>query len=155
VPDCRLPSFQPGASKSQLPLTPDGKAWKLVWHDEFDGTKLDESKWAYRPDGKRKNGWWDRRAVMLDGKSHLAIKTFKEGDRFIDGCITTQGKFEHSFGYYVARIQFQKQPGHWSAFWINGPGIRHVGTEGRDGAEIDIMEKPWLKEQGNRSYPGE
>ena len=61
--------------------------------------------------------------MSLDGKGHLVIKTFKEGDKVIDGCITTQGKFEHRFGYYVARIQFQKQPGHWSAFWMMCNGV--------------------------------
>ena len=29
----------------QLPPISEGKTWKLVWHDEFDGTKLDETKW--------------------------------------------------------------------------------------------------------------
>ena len=29
-------------------LLPDGKKFKLVWHDEFDGNSLDESKWSYR-----------------------------------------------------------------------------------------------------------
>ena len=27
---------------------PDGKKWKLVWSDEFDGTELDTTKWDYR-----------------------------------------------------------------------------------------------------------
>ena len=29
----------------QVPPPPEGKAWKLAWHDEFDGDKLDDSKW--------------------------------------------------------------------------------------------------------------
>ena len=29
----------------------------------------------------------------------MAIKTFMDGDKPTDGCITTQGKFEHSFGF--------------------------------------------------------
>ena len=49
------------------------KTWKMIWHDEFDGTTLDESKWVYRPDGKRKDGRWGRKAVRLDGRGHLAI----------------------------------------------------------------------------------
>jgi len=44
----------------------------------------------------------------------------------------------------VARISFQKQPGHWSAFWMMCNGFGKVGDDGRDGTEIDIMEKPWL-----------
>ena len=27
---------------------PADKVWKLIWHDEFDGTKLDRTKWDYR-----------------------------------------------------------------------------------------------------------
>ena len=130
-----------------LPQPPDGKAWKLVWHDEFDGSKLNETKWTYRPDGKRKGGWWSKKAISLDGDGHLVITTFMDGDKPTDGCIITQGKFEHAFGYYVARVKFQRQPGHWSAFWITGPGVSKVGDGGRDGAEIDIMEKPWLDDR--------
>ena len=29
-------------------LLPAGKTWKLVWNDEFDGAKLDDTKWNYR-----------------------------------------------------------------------------------------------------------
>ena len=88
-----------------------------------------------------------RKAVKLDGKGHLVIGAFKEGGRYAAGCVSTTGKFEHSFGYYVARIQLQKQPGHWSAFWIMWPGAAKVGNEGRDGTEIDIYEKPWLDDR--------
>ena len=28
-------------------LLPEGKAFKLVWQDEFDGKELDTSKWCY------------------------------------------------------------------------------------------------------------
>jgi hypothetical protein len=43
--------------RDELPSAPQGKTWKMIWHDELDGTKLDESKWVYRPDGKRVDGW--------------------------------------------------------------------------------------------------
>jgi len=129
-----------------LPATPSGKKWKLVWNDEFDGTALDESKWDI-PEGKRRDGWWSRKAISLDGQGRLVINTLKENDKYIDGCIRTKGKFEHTFGYYVARIQFQKQPGHWSAFWLYNVSVGNIGNEGRDGTEIDIMEKPWLDDR--------
>ncbi|MGO9110511.1 MAG: sister chromatid cohesion protein PDS5 [Thermoguttaceae bacterium] len=133
--------------KDTLPSLPADKSWRLVWHDEFDGTELNETKWEVMPDAPRRDGWWMRKAITLDGNGHLVISTLKEGDRYIDGCVRTKGKFEHSFGYYVARIQFQKQPGHWSAFWIMGDGVGKVGSGGRDGVEIDIMEKPWLDDR--------
>ena len=60
-------AIEPG---DQLPPQPEGKTWKLVWHDEFDGTKLDESKWDV-PDNRRRDGWWSPKAVSVD-KGHLA-----------------------------------------------------------------------------------
>ena len=135
-----------GESDDQLPPAPEGKTWKLVWHDEFDGTKLDASKWDV-PDNKRRDGWWSPKAVSLDGKGHLAISTLKDGDRYLDACVRTRGKFEHAHGYYVARIKLQEQPGHWSAFWLYNSSVGKIGNEGRDGTEIDIMEKPWLDDR--------
>lgn len=134
------------------PAPPEGKRWKLVWHDEFNGQTLDESKWTYRPDGKRKGGWWSREAISLDGNGHLVIATFMDDNKPTNGCVTTQGKFEHAFGYYVARAKFQREPGHWSAFWITGPGVGKVGNGGRDGTEIDIMEKPWLDNRVQHTF---
>jgi beta-glucanase (GH16 family) len=137
--------------KDQLPAPPEGKAWKLAWHDEFDGTTLDESKWNVPPDARRRDGWWMRKAISMDGKGNLVISTLKDGDRYVDGCVRTLGKFEHTFGYYVARIKLQKEPGHWSAFWLMGRNVGRVGDEGRDGTEIDIMEKPWRDDRINHA----
>jgi beta-glucanase (GH16 family) len=133
--------------KDRLPPAPEGKVWKLVWNDEFEGDTLDESKWDVPPDARRRDGWWMRKAISLDGNGHLVMSTLKEGDRYIDGCVRTLGKFEHTYGFYVARCQFQEQSGHWSAFWMMGKGVGRVGDEGRDGTEIDIMEKPWLDDR--------
>jgi beta-glucanase (GH16 family) len=132
----------------QLPPPPAGKSWKLAWHDEFDGAKLDESKWEVA-EGVRRDGFWSRKAIRLDGKGHLAMETLQEDGKFLDGCVRTRGKFEHAFGYYVARMQMQKQPGHWSAFWLYNHSVGKIGDEGRDGTEIDIMEKPWLDDRIN------
>jgi len=101
-----------------LPQAPDGKTWKMIWNDEFDGVKLDETKWETPPDGPRHAGWWMGKAVSLDGRGHLVIQTSKEGDKIIDGCVRTKGKFAHAFGYYVARVRLPREQGHWSAFWL-------------------------------------
>jgi beta-glucanase (GH16 family) len=124
-----------------LPPPSAGKTWKLVWHDEFDGPTLDERKWEIPPDGARRKALWLKKAVALDGQGHLVISTLQEGDKYAGGCIRTRGKYEHAFGYYVARIQLQKETGHWPAFWLHNDCVSTVGNEGRDGTEIDIMEK--------------
>jgi beta-glucanase (GH16 family) len=135
----------------QLPPATAGKSWKLVWHDEFDGPKLDTTKWASPPDGARRDALWLGKAISFDGQGHVKLSAFKEGDKYASGCIRTLGKFEHSFGYYVARIQFQRQVGHWSAFWLMGPSVNKIGDEGRDGTEIDIIEKPSLNSHMNHA----
>jgi len=129
-----------------LPPAPEGQAWKLVWHDEFDGEKLDGTKWDV-PVHKRRDAWWSPKAVALDGKGSLVMKTFKEGNRYYDACVRTRGKFEHRFGYWECRCKFPAQPGHWPAFWLFSTSVGKVGDEGRDGTEIDIAEMPWRTDQ--------
>lgn len=129
-----------------LPQASAGKTWKLIWHDEFDGVKLDETKWETPPDGQRKGGWWTRKAVALDGKGHLVIKTSKEDGKILNGCVRTKGKFEHSFGYYVARVRLPKEQGHWSSFWLF-EGCHVQGNNWWNGAEIDIYEKFWPNDE--------
>jgi beta-glucanase (GH16 family) len=46
---------QAADSVDQLPPAPHGKTWKLVRHDEFDGDRLDDSRWDV-PDKQRRDG---------------------------------------------------------------------------------------------------
>ena len=64
-----------GLEDGLLP-TVEGKSWKLVWHDEFDGQTLDESKWDV-PEGPRRDGWWSRKAISLDGKGGSAMHVYQ------------------------------------------------------------------------------
>ena len=126
-----------------LPPLPEGKSWKLTWSDEFDGETVDASKWEICGDWKRRDGYWVKDDAYLDGSGHLVLRTKKDGDRYTCGAVRTRGKFEHRYGYWVCRCKFPKEPGHWPAFWLYTPGVGRVGDDGRDGTEIDIMEKPW------------
>lgn len=137
---------QGGQLGGNLPQPPAGKAWQMVWHDEFDGAKLDETKWETPPDGPRHQGWWMRKAVSLDGNGHLVIQTSREGDKIINGCVRTKGKFAHAFGYYVARVKLPHEQGHWSAFWLF-EGVHVEGSNWYNGAEIDIYEKFWPNDE--------
>jgi beta-glucanase (GH16 family) len=126
-----------------LPPPLPGQAWQLCWHDEFEGRTLDETKWNRLGDWKRRDGYWVQEDAYLNGKGSLVLRTRKDGDRYTCGAVNTRGKFEHAFGYYVARCRLPRQPGHWPAFWIMAPGVNTVGNDGRDGTEIDIVEVPW------------
>ncbi|RKX17596.1 MAG: hypothetical protein DRP26_06670 [Candidatus Zixiibacteriota bacterium] len=133
-------------SEDFLPPVPAGKEWKLVWSDEFNDESLNRNVWE-TPVGVRRDGYWAEEDSYLDGKGNLIIRTRKEGDRYYSGAIRSRNKFERRFGYWVARCRFHTQEGHWPAFWLfSSPGVNTVGNEGRDGTEIDIMEKAWAKE---------
>jgi beta-glucanase (GH16 family) len=142
-----LPCCRGDDLKDSLPPPPESKRWQMVWHDEFNGNSLDMTKWAFPPDGPRAGGFWMKKAIAIDGKGHLVFTAMKEGDKYIGGCVRTKGKFEHACGYYVARIECQKQTGHWAAFWLHNECVKQVGNDGRDGTEIDIMEKFWLDDR--------
>jgi len=137
-------------AKEYLPALPEGKKWKLVWSDEFNGSEIDRSKWEIfgeKGDQRRRDGYWVKEDAYLDGKGHLILRTKKDGDRYTCGAVRTRGRFEHRFGYWVARCQFPKQQGHWPAFWLRCDTVGRVGDGGRDGTEIDIMEKPWREDR--------
>ena len=48
-------------------------------------------------------------------------------------------------------MKFQKEQGHWTAFWMYTPSVGKIGNGGRDGTEIDIMEKPSLDDEMNHA----
>lgn len=138
-----IQAAETGSGSEFLPPAPAGQQWKLIWQDEFDGPALDESKWNRLGDWKRRDGSWVKDDAYVDGQGHLLLRVKKEGDRFTCGAVNTRGKFEHAFGYYVARCKMPKAQGHWPAFWMMCDGVETVGEDGRDGTEIDIMELPW------------
>jgi len=131
-------AFLPPAFR--LEAAPPSDRYVLVWSDEFNGTKLDLSKWGYRQLGKRRDAYNVKDTVRLDGKGNLELITRKVGDRYHTAMIGTQGKFETRFGYFECRMRFQKQVGHWSAFWLQSPRYGPVGDPAKYGAEIDVIE---------------
>lgn len=148
---------------------PEGFRWKLVWNDEFDGTELDRSKWAYRlcMMGKR-HITWQEEGVTLDGKSNAVFTVFEKdgevcsaqlqtGFNFMDEPVTMKEdcwkggliwpigklrdpKFEHRYGYYECRCKLQRKEGWWSAFWLQSPTIGCSKDPESAGIENDIME---------------
>ena len=59
-------------------LLPPGKKFKLVWNDEFDGDRLDASKWSYRTNFWGQRAYWfatpeDNAVEVKDGLLHLKL----------------------------------------------------------------------------------
>jgi len=149
-------------------LLPKGRAFRLVWNDEFDGTALDRSKWSFR------THFWGNRFTCFadeDDTDALEVKDSllymyvreKEG-RFYSphlqtGALLYDGpmkdpakkgfwpyakrdrpKFMHKYGYYECRAKTQKEKGWWSAFWLQSPDVGSTLDPKRSGIECDIME---------------
>lgn len=114
--------------------------YELYWSDEFEGETLDSDKWGYRNLGPRRDGINVEETVRLDGEGRLVLTTKRVGDEFHTAMIGTQGKFETRFGYFECRVLFQREVGHWSAFWLQSPTINQVGDPRINGTEIDIFE---------------
>ena len=161
---CRSVETVKGESPS---LLPDGHEFRLVWHDEFNGTRLDESKWCYRTNfwGQRFEAFAvpeDGCVEVKDGKVHLKLKKRADG-HFCSPQLQTgellwdfpalknnkslwplgkrqKPKFVHRYGYYESRFRLQRRPGWWSAFWMQSETNGTCLDPARAGIEHDIME---------------
>jgi beta-glucanase (GH16 family) len=141
-----------GCQSGRVPSHPDipSPGYSLVWHDEFDGAELDPAKWSHYRPGPRRDALNTAEAVTLDGRGHLVITTSRSriadaGGQPIEqirtGMISTEHIFQTTYGYFEARMQFQTQVGHWSAFWLQTPTMSNpIGDPATAGVEIDIME---------------
>ncbi|UKN00445.1 glycoside hydrolase family 16 protein [Paracrocinitomix mangrovi] len=116
--------------------------YELVWQDEFKGTQLDTSKWDYRSTGAlRGNAKVRKENCYLDGEGHLVIEATKEDTMYYVGQICTDKKHLFKYGYFESRIQFSKQVGVATAFWLQSPTYsKYAGDIAKSGAEIDIVE---------------
>ena len=150
-------------------ILPDGRRFKLVWADEFDGGELDRTKWDYRLSMmQRVHPAWTDKGVHLDGKSNCVFTLIADengnpvssqlqtGYNFMDQPLesTTFGndhlqwtvgklredKFTKKHGYFECRCRLQSKDGWWSAFWIQSPIIGSSLDTKKSGVEIDVME---------------
>ena len=136
----------------------------LVWQDEFNGDKLDMSKWGFEWwVTTRRGGYWHEDMVSVkDGD--LIIRTeykdepleyrynFKSDpfhpyqSGYYTGEIITRDKYEQLYGYFETRCILPAGCGLWSAFWLMNSGVFNVDGDGRDGTEIDVFESFYYKD---------
>ena len=146
-----------------LSLLPKNKKWKLVWNDEFEGTKLDDTKWNYRLNywGYKSPTFTKEGVEIKDGQ--LKISLVRKGDNFYSAHLQTgsntfdiprdpksksfwmfgpklPAKFMHKFGYYEIRCKLPRNDGWHAAFWLQSPSIGAHPNPKYAGVECDIME---------------
>ena len=128
------------------PPPPPPPPWQLVWHDEFDSTALDTTRWTWDIGG---NGWGNAELEYYTNRVEnarvdsgaLVIEARQEsfgGQSYTSARLKTQGLGAWKYGRVEARIQIPRGQGLWPAFWMLGDNIAQVGWPAC--GEIDIME---------------
>ena len=135
--------MMPGACLALVVCAASGFAqttgWKLVWHDEFEGSRLDSSKWVYVVGG---GGFGNNeleyytdlpRNLYLEG-GMLVIRAIQEDYRGADGVergftsarIQTRGKVSQAYGKFEARIKLPGGQGDLAGVLDDGRGNSQV-----------------------------
>jgi beta-glucanase (GH16 family) len=135
--------------------------WNLIWHDEFDTDKIDNSKWNIVDWAAEKNNelqYYTPSSVTISN-GYLRIisqANHYKGRMYTSGAIETQDKFTFLYGKVEIRAKLPRGKGLFPAFWTL-PAQRDTYLP-----EIDIMEmlgdKPqeiwvvyhWVDSQGNK-----
>ncbi len=128
------------------PEDPDdfAEGWTIVWSDEFNGTKLDESVWSYDEGGhgfgNEEAQYYTRDNISVsDGKLIIEAKAERrENNDYTSGKIVSQNKKSFKYGRIAARIKMPSGDGMWPAFWLLGDSHASVGWP--QCGEIDVME---------------
>ncbi len=139
---CKTPSKNIYIQKESIPK----QDWKVIWQDDFDGSKLDTTKWTRVPVGKSD---WNRHMTdnptcynMKDSKLYLRgivnPDTVKDPRPFLTGGIYTKGKFAFQYGKVEIHAKLECAQGAWPAMWMLAEQKKY-GAYPRNG-EVDIME---------------
>lgn len=117
---------------------PEG--YTLIFHDEFDDQGLDLTYWMHRyVERVYGAGFNVEAAIEQAGDGFLRLTTTADAEQVYTGMIQTRQEFQ--YGYFEARIKFQRLQGHHGAFWLQSRFYgQYVGDPAQSGAEIDIIE---------------
>lgn len=124
----------------------------LTWQDEFDGSTIDNSCWAFDLGTGSQyglTGWGNNELQYYTSRSQnasvsgglLRITARKEsygGQAYTSARLKTQGKFDQVGGRFEIRAALPTGQGLWPAIWML-PASDSYGTWAASG-EIDIME---------------
>jgi beta-glucanase (GH16 family) len=123
------------------------KRWSLVWEDNFQDAKIDDSKWSIIPRNRYEWGKYmtdhEECIRIKNGKLYLRgiVNENKESDSvpYLTGGLETKGKFSIQYGKVEIRAKLDGAKGAWPAIWML-PEQPKYGEYPKNG-EIDIMER--------------
>lgn len=124
--------------------------WRLVWNDDFEGTRLDPTKWE-----PEVNGWGggneelqyytDRpeNIELSGGRLRIVARreafTGPEGSRaFTSARLRTKGRAAWTYGRFEVRARVPCGQGIWPAVWLLPEHNRYGGWAAS--GEIDLLE---------------
>ena len=135
---------------------PSLPGWELVWHDEFDSSGIDLSKWNFEVNGNGggnnelqyytanpQNAYVDSGCLVIQALAQSYL-----GKDYTSARMTTQGKGDWTYGRVEVRAMLPYGQGLWPAIWMM-PTDSYYGGWPLSG-EIDIMEM--LGQQANKIY---
>jgi len=140
--------FSSACSPVLFAAAPSG--YYLVWNDEFNGSSLDTTKWAYRLPGPYRDAYNTPSAVSFNG-SNLVITIYTSGGTNFSAMLYAHKKFESKYGYWESSIKWADSNGEWSAFWMLPPSesyspgsIADLSEPQVAGSEIDTCEHRYV-----------
>lgn len=112
--------------------------YKLVWSDEFDGTKVNEDEWNYRLGVHRESYCTADNVSIEDGKLKIDLRVENVGGKkFTGGGVITKRQWH--YGYYETRAKLDDGYGWHEAFWTTlSDGV--WGTEDPQYQDTDRIE---------------
>ncbi|MET4074725.1 family 16 glycosylhydrolase [Hymenobacter sp. UYCo722] len=125
--------------------TAHAQTYQQVWADEFNGTAVNTSNWAFETGG---GGWGNNEkqyyqaanATVANGELQITARRQSVGGMpYTSARLKTQGLKQFAFGRMEARIKTPLGQGLWPAFWMLGSNINTVGWPYC--GEIDILEQ--------------
>ncbi|BCJ55179.1 glycosyl hydrolase family 16 [Actinoplanes sp. NBRC 14428] len=138
----------PPAPVSAPTPAPQEPGWRLVWHDEFDGSAVDRARWNVR-DGEGRDIDLgcnvDSPDNVLVGGGTLTLRALRrevacgsQTRQYTQAYLDTIGKASWTYGRFEIRARSPGAPatsqGLWPAFWLRP-------DDGGNG-EIDVIELP-------------
>jgi beta-glucanase (GH16 family) len=126
----QTPVATPGATPF---ATPEGEGrngldkpgWTLTFHDEFDSTELDTSKWIDRYWHGRTHNYNEQQYYVPggyefgDGRLRFIAEQREMGGRpYTSGMVTSFERFAQQYGWFEIRARVPKGQGLWPAYWL-------------------------------------
>jgi beta-glucanase (GH16 family) len=135
---------------STNPTSAQESNWKLVWSDEFEGEKLDYSKWeievnAFGGGNNELQLYTERKENVRVTGGNLVIEARKDKPNILgtvrdysSGRVRSKNRGDWTYGRFEIRAKLPAGQGIWPAIWMM-PTEDKYGSWASSG-EIDIME---------------